>query len=177
MERITLSGYAGSGKSTVGKILQNKLGFEFISVGNFSRDFAMKQYGLTINQFQEKCKIEPELDNLIDEKFRDECNSKSKIIVDYRLGFHFIKYAFHILLEVSDEIAAQRIGMAKRTGEDIDIISIKQRNQEMRSRFIKLYNVDFTDEKNYNLVLNSDRNSPEEIAHLIINAYNNHGCS
>lgn len=53
---MTLSGLAGSSKSTVGKILQEKLNFEFISVGNFSRDFAFNNYGLDINQFQEKWK-------------------------------------------------------------------------------------------------------------------------
>jgi len=43
-ERITLSGFAGTGKSTVGKILANELEFEFISVGDFSREFAEKEY-------------------------------------------------------------------------------------------------------------------------------------
>ena len=55
MNKITLSGFAGTGKSTVGKILGDKLGYEFVSVGDFSRDYAQKM-GLTINEFQKKCK-------------------------------------------------------------------------------------------------------------------------
>ena len=73
---ITLSGFAGTGKSTVGKILCDKWGLKFIPIGDYSRDFAKREFGLTINEFQEKCKKEPWLDKKIDEKFRDYCNKK-----------------------------------------------------------------------------------------------------
>lgn len=102
-KRITLSGFAGSGKSTVGKILCDKLDYKFVSVGDSSREIA-KERGLTINEFQEECKKDPKLDDLIDNKFTQLCNESNNIVADYRLGFHFIKNAFHVLLKISDEI-------------------------------------------------------------------------
>lgn len=39
-KRISISGLAGSGKSTVGKLLSEKLNYEFVSVGNYSRILA-----------------------------------------------------------------------------------------------------------------------------------------
>jgi predicted cytidylate kinase len=172
--RITLSGFAGTGKSTIGMVFSDKYGYEFISVGNFSRDFAQKEYGMTINQFQEKCKNEPELDSLIDERFSKECNSKSTIVVDYRLGFKFINDAFHVLLVASDEVAASRISKANRKNEDTDLKSIKERNAIMKQRFIDAYGVDFTDIQNYHIVINTDNLTPEEIAEFIINSSENH---
>ena len=49
--KITLSGFAGTGKSTVGKMIQEKLNFEFISIGNYTRNYAKETYGMTINEF------------------------------------------------------------------------------------------------------------------------------
>jgi Cytidylate kinase len=168
MNKITLSGFAGTGKSTVGKILQDKLNYEFVSVGNFSREFAQNEFGLTINEFQEKCKKEPELDDLIDEKFKQLCNETENTVADYRLGFYFVKNAFNVLLKVSDTVAAERIQNADRKKENTDIASIQKRNQEMRQRFIDKYGVDFTNENNYDLVIDTDKLTPEEIAEEVI---------
>ena len=172
--RITLSGFAGTGKSTIGKILRDKYGYEFISVGNFSREFAEKEYGMTINQFQEKCKNNPDLDKKIDDLFRKKCNSKTNIVVDYRLGFKFIDDAFHILLQASDDIAASRISLAKRGKEDTDIKSIGERNVIMKQRFIDTYGVDFTDIHHYHMVINTNNLTPEEIADLIMKSLAHH---
>lgn len=170
-KRITLSGFAGTGKSTVGKLIQQKLGYEFISIGNFTRDLAKKEYGLTINQFQQKCKNEPELDKNIDNLFKNHCNEKNKIVVDYRLGFSFVENAFNILLQVSEEEAAIRIQKSNRKDEDTDINKIRERNNLMKQRFINSYNLDFSDEKNYHLVIQTDTLSSEEVANLIIKSF------
>lgn len=169
--KITLSGFAGSGKSTIGKIIGEQLNFEFISVGNYSRAFAKREFGLSINQFQEKRKEIPNIDKVIDEQFKKECNSKNNIIVDYRLGFNFIQNALHVLLKVSDEQASLRINSAKRKGELTNSEAIKERNQVMRMRFKETYNVDFTNEDNYDLVIETDDLTTNEVANIILNFY------
>ena len=45
MHKITISGLAGSGKSTVGRLLASKLNVPFISMGNTTRAFAQAQWG------------------------------------------------------------------------------------------------------------------------------------
>jgi len=171
--KITLSGFAGSGKSTVGKLIQERLHFEFISVGNFSREYAKTKYGMTINEFQETCKKEPELDTLIDSKFQIECNCKENLIIDYRLGFKFISDAFHVLLKVSEEQGATRINLDNRENESVSAIDIKHRNEGMRDRFASKYGVDFSNEKHYDLVINTDKFSPKEVASIIIENFKN----
>lgn len=167
-ERITLSGYAGSGKSTVAKILCIKLGYESISVGDFSREFAENEYGLSINEFQDLCNKEPHLDKMIDEKFSQKCNSASGIVVDYRLGFKFIKPSFNVLLKVSDSVAAARIIKENRAKEQMDADCISERNMNMRNRFNKKYGVDFADEMNYHLIIGTDVLKPSEVAEIVI---------
>jgi len=171
--KITLSGKAGAGKSTVGKILAQKLDFEFISIGNWTREYALKNYNMNINQFQEYCSLHPEVDKLIDIKMSENCNLKDNIIIDYRLGFHFIKNSLNIYLNVSDAIAFERINIANRINEDITKDDIDKRNQEMCFRFIKTYGVDINNLKNYDLVINTDQLTPEQIVNKIIVKLNN----
>jgi predicted cytidylate kinase len=166
--KITLSGKAGAGKSSVGKILAQKLDFEFISIGNWTREYALKNYNMNINQFQEYCSLHPEVDKLIDIKMSENCNLKDNIIIDYRLGFHFIKNSLNIYLNVSDAIAFERINIANRINEDITKDDIDKRNQEMCFRFIKTYGVDINNLKNYDLVINTDQLTPEQIVKKII---------
>jgi len=170
-KRITLGGFAGAGKSTIGKILAKELGFEFISIGNFSRTFAKEKYNMEINDFQDLCKKDKILDKQIDEKFQLECNSKNKIVADYRLGFHFVENAFHVFLKISDQIAFERIQNADRKEENTTAEGIRRRNEEMKNRFIDKYGIDFTDERNFDLVINTDEQTPEEIVKLIINHF------
>jgi len=170
-ERIIISGFAGTRKTTVGKLLAEKLKYEFISVGDFSRKFAYDNYDLDINEFQQKCKKEPELDKQIDKKFQKYCNNREKLVINYRLGFKFIKNSFNVLLSVSNEIAIQRIKNSNRPNEKIDSESISNRNNEMKNIFMSLYGVDFTDEKFYDLKINTDSQSPETIADEIIKEF------
>ncbi len=169
--KITLNGFTGSGKSTVGKLIGEQLNFEFISIGNYSREFARQTYGMKINQFQEHCVNHPEIDKLLDENFKAECNNKDRLVIDYRLGFHFIKNAFNVLLKVSEQKASKRISLAKRVDEIVSPESIKLRNERMRMRFFECYNVDFTNENNYDLVINTDDFTPKEVSQQIIKHY------
>ena len=169
IERITLSGLAGSGKSAVGKILAKKLRFEFISIGEFTRKFAMEKYGLGIDAFQALCEKDKSIDMQIDKDFQKECNSKEKIVADCRLGFHFFKEnAFHILLKVSDAVAIQRIQNADRKEEEATAENIGVRNERMIKRAVEIYGIDFTEDNNYNFVIDTDPHTPEEISRKII---------
>lgn len=167
-KRITISGNAGSGKSTVAKLLAKQLNYEYVSIGDFSRKYAQEKFNMNINEFQDYCNQHPEEDKMIDEKFMEYCNNKESLVIDYRLGFHFVKDSYNILLTVSDEIAAKRIQKADRTNEITDLSSIHQRNLAMRTRFQKLYKVDFDDKSNYHTVINTDYLMPEDIVKLVM---------
>jgi len=168
--RITLSGYAATGKSTIGKTLAKELNWEFLSVGNFAREFAEKNYGMNINEFQAKCKEDSSIDKFVDSTFIDICNGKESIVADFRLGFHFVKDSFNILLVVSEQKAFERLSKANRAGEQTDLDSIRKRNADMRQRFIESYGVDFADERNYDWVIDTSERTQPEIAKMILAA-------
>jgi radical S-adenosyl methionine domain-containing protein 2 len=168
--KITISGYAGTGKSTVGKMLADRLGYGFLSVGNFAREFAEKEFGMGINEFQTKCREDPALDDFVNLKFRDLCNGEGKIVADFRLGFLFVRNAVNILFVLSEAEAFKRLSGAGRKMEQTDFESMRVRNENMRRRFIDKYKVDFADENNYDLVVDTGRKTPNEVVELILTA-------
>lgn len=172
---IVLSGKAGSGKSTVGKALAEKLGWAFESVGNYTRAYAMEEYGLGINEFQELCKTNPEIDKRIDNSFVASCNKTTDLVIDWRLGFKFLPDAYSVYLDVPDHVAVQRIQNRKDEFKGVDEASVlsimSQRNMAMRTRFLDVYGVDFTAPSNYLLTINTGDLNIAACVDLIIDRY------
>jgi cytidylate kinase/5'(3')-deoxyribonucleotidase len=169
INKITLSGEVASGKSTIGKILANRLNYEFQSIGNKTRLFAEKN-GQTIVQFQKECINNPELDKKIDLEFSKECNSSNNLIIDYRMGFHFIKEGYHVFLKISEENAIERLQKVERKNETYH--TVKERNDSFKTQFISAYGIDYTDEKNYDLIIEvSKYSNPNEIVDAILDGF------
>ena len=143
--------------------MAKELGYEFQSVGNVAREYADKEFGLSINEFQDLCRQKPELDDYVNLNFAEYCNKTEKIVADFRLGFHFVEKSFNVFLKCSAEIAAKRLQNDNRGKEKTDFASIAKRNVEMRDRFIEKYGVDFTAENNYDLVIDTDYLTSENL--------------
>ena len=168
--KITLSGEVASGKTTIGKLIAEQLQYNFISIGNKTRAFA-EQRGMSIVEFQQACLTNPELDKKIDKEFADECNSTNNLIIDYRLGFKFIENAFHIFLKISNEKAIERLKNANRANETHH--TINERNQTFKTQFLSAYGIDYTNEENYDLIVDVEKfQSVEEMVVFIINEVN-----
>ncbi len=168
--KITLSGCVGSGKTTVGILLAAKLQYNFISIGNRTRQFAETK-GLSIVQFQELCLRYTEMDKQIDFEFSNECNNSDRLIIDYRLGFKFIKNAYHIFLKISEETAIERIKSSNRSAETSETIC--QRNESFKNQFLNAYGVDYTMPKNYDLIVDVEQfKDAVEVVEFIINNLN-----
>lgn len=177
---ICLSGLAGSGKSTIGKQLAAHLELPFLSIGNFTREYAAS-LGLDIHQFQDLAAKTPGLDEEIDKAFISKINLIDGCVLDYRLGFHFIKTAYNVLLTIDDEEAAKRVlsrsdvfdGHVRFVSVFDQMRLLKKRNSEMRHRLQRTYGVDFTDQHNYDLVLDTTNIPPAECIRIILKAFHN----
>jgi cytidylate kinase len=173
---ITLSGTAGTGKTTLGNQLAAKLGYTFLSIGNYTREMASRM-GLDINEFQKYALTNPEIDQQIDREFIKVIHLSGNCIVDYRLGFQFCRTGYHVLLMVSDEEAAKRIQNRNNSSDgalanvEESLSHLRQRNRDMRDRLMSTYGKDFTDEKNYHLVLDTTVTSPEINLQSILEGY------
>ncbi len=168
---ITLGGTPGSGKSTVGRILAERLGYEFLSMGSIRREFAKKN-GMTLEELNEQAKHDPESDNLVDEYLK-ELSQKDELIIDARLGWHFIPESFKVWITASEEERAKRIFNHDREEEKFAseqhiLKRNKERLEEDRERYLKLYGIDYTKPENYDFVIDTTSISAEEAANIIL---------
>lgn len=83
---IAISGYGGSGKTEVGKLVAKKLGFQFLSGGHYIRALGKELGKSTDNgEFQKYREDFPEIDYKLDFKqFYDLC--KGSIVLESRFG-------------------------------------------------------------------------------------------
>ncbi len=174
---ITISGLPGSGKSTVSKILAERLGFGRYSSGDFVRQLAQES-GQDILTFYKNAENNPEIDYKIDQRQKQLGREKDNFVMDGRLSFFFIQHAVKVFLDVSLDVAAFRIFNAKRKGETLykDVKharkEISERIENEVKRYNLLYGLNYTDKEHYDLIVDTTNLTPEQIVAKIINFLN-----
>ncbi len=172
---ITITGNLGSGKSTVCKILRDQHGFEIYSTGTVQRELAREMNMSTLEMNQLMCS-DPKYDNMIDDATAriSRENRHKDIIFDSRLAWHFVEQSFKVFLSVSLDVAAKRV-MNDNRGKEEKYTSLEEakkllaaRAETEDKRYKELYNLDYFNFSNYNLVIDSTCTTPDNIASVIL---------
>ena len=160
---LTISGLHGTGKSTIGKLVAEKLGIKYYSTGQAFRDLA-KEMNLTLEEFTEYVENNPDLDKKLDHKII-EIAQNGNIIIDSQISAYILESIadFKILLICPLEIRVER--MTERDNESYDkkLDETTMREKSELTRYKKLYNIDLKDEekigKIYNLIIRIMKNT------------------
>lgn len=174
--KITITGDLGSGKSAVSAILCERLDYEKFSTGKVQRELA-NRYGMTTLQLNEYAETHPEIDDEIDSVFIEFNVSPKGLIVDSRMAWHFMPDSFKVFLMVPVEVAAHRImSDTSRKGEQYESLDhavrdLRARKASENRRFLDKYNADCTDPGNFDLAVNTAALRPEEVASIILAAF------
>jgi len=157
---ITISGKAGSGKSTVAKALAKKLKLKHYSVGDLMRKMAQER-GISLLELGKKAEKDKKIDKELDKKQIELGKKKNNFVIDGRLTAFFIKKAdVKVFLDCDDKVRAKRILKDKREGEKSKnlrqvVKNIKKREESERKRYKKYYKVDYYSIELYDLMIDT----------------------
>lgn len=180
---ITLSGAAGSGKSTIAEKLAAKLKWPRYYIGAIRREEA-KRKGLTLEEYNKLGEIDPQTDIEVDEYQRRLGQELDNFIIEGRTSWYFIPQSLKIYLDVSLDEAAKRIFLSLKEGNDrnegknlesIEAVkaSIKGRAESDNLRYRKYYNIDVNSKEHYDLYLDTTKLSRDEVFSLVLKFVNN----
>lgn len=179
---ITLTGNLGSGKTTVCKLLADR-GFEIYSTGTILREIA-KARSLTALGVNEWVNANRNIDFDIDREVVRVASARphDKIVFDSRMAWHFVPVSVKVFLAVEPGEGARRVFADQTRGAVEQYASPEEaarqlaaRTREERERFLTIYGKDYLDMSNYDLVIDSTRQTPEDNVATIMAAWEGAG--
>jgi len=170
MAKITIFGLAGTGTTTLGKLLALRLNSKFVSTGNIFRQMAT-DLGLSLYEFDVLCNSNSEYDRRIDaetEKFGIE---NDNFVLESRLGWHFIPDSFRVKILCEDKVRFGRVAARDGISQEQAKEKTLKREADGPQRYRELYGIeDFGADSHFDFIIDSTNLSPAEIVERIIEA-------
>jgi len=172
---ISISGKPGAGKSTIAKILAEKLKLKNYYMGGIIRNMA-KEKGITLQEFYAKS---TDVDKLIDDHLTKLGKEQDNFIVESRTAFHFIPHSVKIYLDIDLEEGAKRIFKEsqkenernEKKYKDVEETKdwIEKRLETEKEHYGTLYNFDAHDKNHFDYILDTTDLTLEEVQEKLIN--------
>ena len=165
---VTISGPAGSGKSTVAAALAETLGYDHVSGGDIFRELADER-GLTPLELNRRAEEDDEIDRDLDRRLREIAATRDGMVLESRLaGWMAGEHAdFRVWLDAPLSVRAERIADREDKSVEVARSETEQRSESEARRYREYYGIDIEELTIYDLVLNTARLSPEAVLAVI----------
>lgn len=169
---ITIAGQAGSGKSTVARLLAEALHYKHYSMGDLRRQMAAER-GMSLAEFNALGEEQAFTDKEVDEYQRQLAETEDDFVIEGRLSWHFIPHSVKVYLTVQLKEAARRILADPRPTEPFRnqpqaMEALLERERSDKKRYSKYYNLDPYDPRHYDLVIDTTDIPAEEAVRQIL---------
>jgi predicted cytidylate kinase len=171
--RITISGPPGSGKTTVCGKLSEALGLKAVVFGQVFRQLAAEK-GLTLVELGALAEQDPQIDADIDAKIVETARNSPDIILESRLSAYMLTRngipALRVYLDASPEVRFARIGIREEQELKHAVEETNARQASEAKRYKMYYDIDINDRSVYDLIINTDHLTPDEVLQRILDA-------
>jgi cytidylate kinase len=163
---VTVGGLPGTGTSTLCQLLEHELGLPYHYAGALFREEARRR-GLSLAEFGALSQRDPSIDEALDDR-QIGLLRKGGIVLEGRLSgwlAHRHKIpAFKVWVRCDDKERIRRIVQRDGGDERAQREATETREASEADRYRRYYGADLNDLSRYDLVLDSTRASPEELA-------------
>jgi len=164
---IALSGFHGTGKTTIAKMVADKYGLRYVSSGMIFRNIA-RDMGLSLEDLSKLAESKPDIDYAIDNRLK-RLAREGGVIADALLSGWMLKDIAHIKIwfHAPMEVRIKRI--ADRESRDFGEVyreTVAREESEIR-RFRKYYGIDLNDLSIYDFIISTYPYSIEAVASIV----------
>ena len=163
---VIISGPPAVGKTTIAKKLAEEFGLKYLSGGDALKELAYEEGFKTEGddwwdtdegmKFLKQRTQNPEFDKKVDEKLKDLFNRGGTVITSYTLPW-LVDNGIKIWLDGSHESSASRMKSRDNMTTEKALEITKQRYDENKMLYKKLYNFDFGEDKSvFDKVIDTD---------------------
>ncbi|PSP38906.1 cytidylate kinase [Halobacteriales archaeon QH_10_70_21] len=166
---VTISGPAGSGKSTAAAALAEALDYDHVSGGDLFRELADER-GLTPLELNKLAEEDDQIDRDLDRRLREIAASRDGVVLESRLaGWMAGEHAdFRVWLDAPLSVRARRIADREEKSVDLARRETEERSESEARRYLEYYGIDIEELTIYDLALNTARLSPEAVLDVIV---------
>jgi cytidylate kinase len=168
---ITVSGPAGTGKTTTARTISESLEYDYVSGGDIFRSMADER-DMTLLEFNQFAEGNEQIDRDLDSQLREIARSRDDLVLESRLaGWMAGAYAdFRLWLDAPLSVRAKRIAEREETSVEQAREETQARAESESVRYLEYYNIDIDDRSIYDLSVNTSRLDPTGVASVILAA-------
>ncbi len=165
---IIISGPPGSGKTTVARMLSQRLNFPLVSSGDIFRSLS-REYGMDLESFSLFAEKTPEIDRLVDQKILEIMKKDGDLVIDSRLAAWFaVRNGIHSFKVFLDASLSKRYERIKKREHNATMDALILRENSEIKRYKEYYGINFRDISIYDLVVNADEKTPEDVVEEVM---------
>ncbi|MCD6444190.1 cytidylate kinase family protein [Candidatus Bathyarchaeota archaeon] len=171
--KIALAGQLGAGCTEVARLISEKTGVKVFNSETLIRKLIV-DLGTSFRNLQEYVASgEVNMDKILDSLVLDIINAEEDVVIEGRSAFFLLKRkdVFKVLLVADDDFRAERVSNRRGITLEEAKDDIKHSDEERRNLVKRFHNVDLLDPKLYDLVINTSFRDMEDIANLVLKAY------
>ncbi|NCB01040.1 MAG: cytidylate kinase [Spirochaetia bacterium] len=164
--RVAISGKSGCGNTTVSTLVADRMNYPII---NFTFRSLAEEKGLDFWQLCKMAETDDEIDKELDKKQVEKALAVEDCVLGSRLAIWMLVQAdLKVYLTASIEERAMRI--QKREGGTFAdrLKETVERDEKDTARYKRIYSIDNSDSSIADLVIDTDKLEPIEIAHIIV---------